>query len=82
LFVLDTEYRKEQPAAPKAAKGQAGARPVPVLVPETFVFRGGGWGHAVGLCQSGAMGRAEAGQSYETIVKAYFPGVEIGKLDY
>lgn len=66
LFVLDTEYRKE---------GK-------VLAPETFVFRGGGWGHAVGLCQSGAMGRAEAGQDYETIVRAYFRGVEIGKLDY
>ena len=66
LFVVDTEYRKERKA----------------LVPETFVFRGGGWGHAVGLCQSGAMGRAEAGQNYETIVKAYFVGVEIGKLEY
>ncbi|MCM2304678.1 MAG: SpoIID/LytB domain-containing protein [Elusimicrobia bacterium] len=66
MFVLDTEYRKE---------GK-------LLVPETFVFRGGGWGHAVGLCQSGAMGRAEAGQTYETIVMSYFPGVEIGRLDY
>lgn len=66
LFVLDTEYRKEKKR----------------LVPETFVFRGGGWGHAVGMCQSGAMGRAEAGQTFETIVRAYFVGVEIGKLDY
>ncbi len=67
MFIVDTEYRKAGPRA---------------LVPETFVFRGGGWGHAVGLCQSGAMGRAEAGQNYETIVKAYFSGVEIGKLGY
>jgi|CXWL01.1.fsa_nt_gi SpoIID/LytB domain protein len=66
LFVVDVEYRKADR----------------VLIPETFVFRGGGWGHAVGLCQSGAMGRAEAGQDYETIVKAYFAGVTIGKLDY
>lgn len=78
LFVLDTEYRKEYPAAKAGAK----KKPAPVLVPETFVFRGGGWGHAVGLCQSGAMGRAEAGQTYETIIKAYFQGVELGKLDY
>lgn len=80
LFVLDTEYRKEYPAPPKSAKGKK--KSPPVLVPETFVFRGGGWGHAVGLCQSGAMGRAEAGQNYETIIKAYFRGVELGKLDY
>ena len=82
LFVLDTEYRKETPPASKPAKGKKPARPVPVLTPETFVFRGGGWGHAVGLCQSGAMGRAEAGQSFESIVRAYFPGVDIGTLDY
>ncbi|MBI5631166.1 MAG: SpoIID/LytB domain-containing protein [Elusimicrobia bacterium] len=50
--------------------------------PETLVFHGGGWGHAVGLCQSGAMGRAEAGQSYEEIIKAYFKGVELGQMDY
>jgi SpoIID/LytB domain protein len=66
LFVIDTEFRKEKKA----------------LVPDTFVFRGGGWGHAVGMCQSGAMGRAEAGDDYEKIVKAYFSGVEVGSLSY
>lgn len=82
MFVVDTEYRKDYPPAPKPAAGKKAAKPVPVLVPDTFVFRGGGWGHAVGLCQSGAMGRAEAGQNYETIIKAYFRGVAIGKLNY
>jgi SpoIID/LytB domain protein len=82
MFVVDTEYRKDSPPAPKPAKGKKSVKPAPLLTPETFVFRGGGWGHAVGLCQSGAMGRAEAGQNYETIIKAYFRGVEIGKLDY
>ncbi|MBI4060946.1 MAG: SpoIID/LytB domain-containing protein, partial [Elusimicrobia bacterium] len=82
LFIIDTEYRKEQASEPRGAKGKKAAKPAPALVPETFVFRGGGWGHAVGLCQSGAMGRAEAGQDYETIIKAYFSGVEIGRLDY
>ena len=82
FFVLDVEYRKEASPAAKAAKGKK-AKPVPpVLVPETFVFRGGGWGHAVGMCQSGAMGRADAGQDYATIIKAYFAGVEMGNLDY
>lgn len=47
-----------------------------------LLLHGGGWGHGVGLCQSGAMGRAEAGQNYEQIIKAYFPGVELGTLDY
>lgn len=35
---------------------------------------GGGWGHGVGLCQQGAAGRAEAGQSYPEIIAHYYPG--------
>lgn len=45
-------------------------------------FRGGGWGHGVGMCQSGAMGRAKAGQNYQEIISSYFPGVQIKTLDY
>ncbi len=77
FFVLNTEYRKEN-----LVKGKKTGKTSAVLVPETFFFHGGGWGHAVGLCQSGAMGRAEAGQDYEMIVKSYFPGISIEKLDY
>ncbi|MBO5011502.1 MAG: SpoIID/LytB domain-containing protein [Elusimicrobiaceae bacterium] len=38
-----------------------------------FVFYGGGWGHGVGFCQTGAAGRADAGQDYKTILNHYFP---------
>jgi SpoIID/LytB domain protein len=83
LFFVDTEYGLAAASAAKVKKGKKSAKKTaPALVPEAFVFRGGGWGHAVGLCQSGAMGRAEAGQDYETIVKAYFAGVELSNLDY
>jgi SpoIID/LytB domain protein len=82
LFVVDTDYRLEAAPAAKPAKGKRAPKPQPALVPDAFVFRGGGWGHAVGLCQSGAIGRAEAGQDYETIVKSYFVGVQLSKLDY
>ena len=50
--------------------------------PENFVFYGGGWGHGVGFCQSGATGRAIEGQSYGAILKAYYHGIEIGHLRY
>lgn len=50
--------------------------------PEWLIFHGGGWGHGVGMCQSGAMGRAEAGQSHEEIIKAYFPGTLLGRAEY
>lgn len=41
---------------------------------------GRGYGHGVGMCQWGAIGRARAGQDYRTILLSYFPGVEIEKL--
>jgi SpoIID/LytB domain protein len=47
---------------------------------EGWVFRGGGWGHGVGMCQWGAVGRARAGQGYEEILRAYFGGAEIAKI--
>ncbi|MBI4039497.1 SpoIID/LytB domain-containing protein [Candidatus Daviesbacteria bacterium] len=37
--------------------------------------------HRVGMSQYGALGRAQAGQSAEDILKAYFPGTEL-KRDY
>ncbi len=41
---------------------------------------GGGWGHGVGMCQWGAIGRARAGQSYRDILHAYYTDVEISRL--
>lgn len=38
---------------------------------------GGGWGHGVGMCQVGAMGRARAGQDYRSILTAYYTGAEV-----
>lgn len=40
---------------------------------KNFLFYGGGWGHGVGFCQTGAAGRAEDGQNYKTILHHYFP---------
>jgi len=45
-----------------------------------FVFTGKGWGHGVGLCQVGASGMAQAGSSYEAILKHYYSGVSISKV--
>ena len=41
---------------------------------------GGGWGHGVGMCQWGAIGRARAGQSYRDILHAYYTDVGISRL--
>lgn len=42
-----------------------------------FIFYGGGWGHGVGFDQTGAAGRAAAGQDYKEILKHYFPLTEL-----
>jgi stage II sporulation protein D len=38
---------------------------------------GMGAGHGVGLCQWGAVGRARAGQGYQQILAAYYPGTSL-----
>ncbi|WP_233278301.1 SpoIID/LytB domain-containing protein [Myxococcus stipitatus] len=48
--------------------------------PTHWVFRGGGWGHGVGMCQTGAIGRAEAGQRYQEILHHYFNGAEVAPI--
>jgi stage II sporulation protein D len=40
--------------------------------PMEFLFHGGGWGHGVGFCQSGAAGMAAAGDDYGQILAHYF----------
>jgi stage II sporulation protein D len=43
-------------------------------------FRGGGFGHGVGLCQTGAIGMAEAGKSHAEILRHYYRGSVLRKL--
>ncbi len=44
---------------------------------DEFVFTGEGWGHGVGMSQYGAKGMAEAGFTYEEILKHYYTGTEL-----
>ena len=48
-----------------------------------YWFYGGGWGHAIGLCQSGAAGLAgKYNKEYKEILEFYFPGTDIRKIKY
>jgi stage II sporulation protein D len=38
---------------------------------------GGGWGHGVGMSQTGAVGMAERGRSYQQILGHYYRGIEL-----
>ncbi|HMV47479.1 MAG TPA: SpoIID/LytB domain-containing protein, partial [Blastocatellia bacterium] len=48
-------------------------------VGDDFVFRGGGFGHGLGLCQEGARGAARRGMNYRQIVGFYFPGTRLAR---
>lgn len=51
--------------------------------PESYWIHGGGWGHGVGLCQSGAAGMAGKGKkNYREILGFYYPGTSLRKLKY
>ena len=45
--------------------------------PDSYVFAGTGYGHGVGLSQSGARGMAEAGYTYKEILEHYFTGTTV-----
>jgi stage II sporulation protein D len=48
--------------------------------PTSFVFHGAGWGHGVGMCQTGAIGRASQGSGYREILSHYFNGAELTRI--
>lgn len=43
----------------------------------TVLVEGKGFGHGIGMCQHGAIGRAEAGWMFDEILYAYYVGTEI-----
>ncbi len=47
---------------------------------ERWVFTGAGWGHGVGLCQMGAIGRAKSGATFKEILEHYYQGAKVTKL--
>ncbi len=44
-------------------------------------LNGKGYGHGVGLCQWGAIGMSKRGINYKQILKSYFPGTEVEKIN-
>lgn len=44
---------------------------------KVWVLDGSGFGHGIGMCQMGARARAKAGQNFQEILEAYYPGAEL-----
>ena len=47
---------------------------------EAVEIEGHGWGHGVGLCQTGAVELASRNWGYERILKHYYSGIQLVKL--
>ena len=58
----------------ETSKGSSGAI-------DQLTIRGGGYGHGIGMCQFGAIGRARAGQDYRTILTSYYQGTTVERID-
>lgn len=48
---------------------------------DTIVAKGRGYGHGIGMCQMGAIGRARSGFSFDEILHFYYSGVTIEDID-
>jgi stage II sporulation protein D len=46
-----------------------------------ILVKGNGYGHGIGMCQWGAIGRARAGQSARSILATYYPGTTVGFMN-
>ena len=47
---------------------------------DVFLITGTGFGHGAGLCQTGAMARAEAGHQADHIIATYYPGTALSNF--
>ena len=44
---------------------------------DTFVIKGGGYGHGIGMSQNGANEMAKKGKTYIDILTLFFPGITV-----
>ncbi len=62
------------PGAPAVMPGSTGH------LPASFILRGAGWGHGVGLCQIGAAAMGARGYDYRTILQHYYPNSQLKNI--
>jgi len=46
-----------------------------------WIFYGRGWGHGLGMCQTGAYGMALEGATFEQILQHYYPGMRLQRVE-
>ena len=46
-----------------------------------WIFYGRGWGHGLGMCQTGAYGMALEGATFRQVLEHYYPGISLQRVD-
>lgn len=54
---------------------------VSIITNDNIVIKGKGFGHGVGLCQWGAIGQSREGINFEQILRHYFPGTKLKRVN-
>ncbi len=75
LFAIETIYRGY-------LNNETSGECIDDMLPEEFIFYGGGWGHAVGMCQTGAAGMARKSYTYEEILQHFYKDITLERLEY
>ncbi len=57
------------------------ATPAPAATSTNITMVGRGWGHGIGMSQWGAYGYAKNGWTYKQILKHYYSGITLGKVE-
>lgn len=80
LFYIDPIYQAATPAPKTNAPGASPTTPPAATSPPPLTgyrFIGGGWGHGVGLSQTGAYRLGDLGWGYPRILQFYYPGTTL-----
>jgi stage II sporulation protein D len=73
LFVVSPRYEERHRSGEGDDDDASGGPSDSPALPRHFYFEGAGWGHGVGMCQTGAAGMAAEGFGAQEILGHYYP---------
>lgn len=75
LFYLEPMYEIPETSSTSSPEDATANAPQPIL--KGYNFIGGGFGHGVGMSQTGSYHLGKLGWSYDRILQFYYPGTEL-----
>jgi SpoIID/LytB domain protein len=80
LFYLEPFYEAAK-VSPSASTAEASPSPAHQPLLKGYTFIGGGFGHGVGMSQTGSYNLGRLGWSYSRILQFYYPGTELQPIN-